>query len=392
VKSILYVQYTDPSAYPPLEHSSLLLADQGWSVRHLGITANGAAKAIVLPPHPSISISLGPAHSPGWSGIGHYARFLAVCRSEIRRVRPDVVYCSDLRSYPVGLWASTRSGSVTVLHEHDPPGSGDRLWRILHAARQRFARRASLVIVPQNERARDFLVATGADPARMHVVFNCPSQLELTKLQLPPRMPTSGLTLWFHGTIGSELVPMTLVEALARLPEDVRFEMAGYETVGSSGYVALMMERARTLGVADRIMFHGAVPRRSDLLQMAARADVGLALFANRFRDPMVGASNKPFDYLACGLPLLTNQTPEWEEFFGARSVSIGCNPEDTADIVRAILTLRNNPDRRRAMAERGQELVRTQWNYEMQFAPVLRALEATLLQIGPREPPHSPL
>jgi glycosyltransferase involved in cell wall biosynthesis len=379
VKSILYVQYTDPSAYPPLEHSSLLLADRGWTVRFLGNTATGAANAIVLPPHPSISISLSPAHPPGWRGMGHYARFLAICRSAVRRLRPDVVYCSDLRSYPVGLWASTLPGIITVLHEHDPPGRGGGFLQILHVARQRFARRASLVVIPQNERARNFLIDTGADPARLHVIFNCPSQRELRELQSTPRKPGSGLTLWFHGTIGAELMPPALVEALVRLPADVRLEMAGYETVGSKGYLAQVMERARTLGVADRITYHGAVPRRSDLLRTAAGADVGLALFANRFRDPMVGASNKPFDYLACGLPLLTNRTPEWEEFFGARRVSIGCDPEDPDDIARAILTLRNDPARRQTMAERGRELIRTQWNYETQFVPVLHALEAAL-------------
>ncbi len=126
MKSILYIQYTEPSDYPPLEHSSLLLVNRGWTVRHLGITA-GAANAIVLPRH--TSISLDPAHPPDWRGIGHYACFLAKCRSAVRRLRLDVVYCSDMRSYPGGMWASALFGIITVLHEHDPPG---RCGRFLH--------------------------------------------------------------------------------------------------------------------------------------------------------------------------------------------------------------------------------------------------------------------
>ena len=35
-RRILYIQFTDPAVYPPLEHSSRLLADRGWEVLILG--------------------------------------------------------------------------------------------------------------------------------------------------------------------------------------------------------------------------------------------------------------------------------------------------------------------------------------------------------------------
>ena len=31
-RSVLYLQYTSPANYPPLEHSSRILADAGWQV------------------------------------------------------------------------------------------------------------------------------------------------------------------------------------------------------------------------------------------------------------------------------------------------------------------------------------------------------------------------
>ena len=36
-RRILYIQYTNPAGYPPLEHSSRLLAARGWVVVFLGI-------------------------------------------------------------------------------------------------------------------------------------------------------------------------------------------------------------------------------------------------------------------------------------------------------------------------------------------------------------------
>jgi len=378
MRTILYIQYTNPSGYPPLEHSSLLLADHGWRVRHLGIAAHGAAQAITLPKHPLITVALMSAPVGGWRTAVHYARFLAWCRAEVIRSRPDVVYCSDIRSYPVGLWASRKAGIMTVLHEHDPPppARGGSAMQVLHRVRTSFAQHASLIVIPQEERAKSFLFDTGSDPGRLRVVFNCPSRREFVALPLPPHKDRQGLTLWYHGVLGSGQIPTTVVEALAYLPRDVSIELAGYETVGSIGYVAKLQARAVALGVADRLRVHGVLQFRSDLLRTASRADVGLALFASEFRDPMVGASNKPFDYLTCGLPFLTNRTPEWERFFGAEGVSVGCDPEDTNDIAREVLALRADPARRKRMTTSGRRLIETRWNYETQFAPVLEALE----------------
>jgi glycosyltransferase involved in cell wall biosynthesis len=265
-----------------------------------------------------------------------------------------------------------------VLHEHDPPprAGGGRVLQVLRGVRIAFARRASLIVIPQDERAKRFLADTGTDPARLRIVYNCPLRREFTALSLGPRVDRRGLTLWYHGALGAGQIPPTVVEALARLPADVRVELAGYETVGSMGYVTELQARAAALGVADRLRIHGALPLRAGLLSTASRADVGLALFATNFRDPMVGASNKPFDYLTCGLPLLTNRTPEWEDFFGAEGVSVGCDPNDADDIARAVLVMREDPARRKRMAAIGRRLLETRWNYETQFAPVLEALE----------------
>ena len=385
MRSILYVQYTDPSAYPPLEHSSLMLADRGWKVRFLGTMAGGMARRLELPRHTAISVSLMPARPRGLRQALHYARFLAWCRSEVQRSHPDVVYCSDFLSFPVGLWAST-AGVQTVLHEHDPPlaSGGGHLLRVMRGIRRRFARRASHIVIPQEERARRFIAEVGCDASRTHIVYNCPSRREIELLRSTPREPKAGMTFWFHGTISPGLLPLAVIDALARLPSDVRLEVAGYETVSSRGYVAQLLARADELGIGDRVHCHGVLPQRADLLRTASSADVGLVLFANQFRDPMVGASNKPFDYLACGLPLLINGTPEWESFFGAERVSIGCDRENPDEIARAVLALRNDPERRRRMAETGRHLIATRWNYETQFQPVIELIEG-VFQSRPR-------
>lgn len=380
MRSILYVQYTDPAAYPPLIRSALLLAEKGWQVRLIGVEAQGAARDLKFPVHPSISINLMPQPAGGWRKIVGYSKFLALCRGEVKRTSAGVVYCSDIRSYPVGLWATVGAKCLTVLHEHDPPSTdGGALLKTLRKIRRTLARRATIVVVPQDERARRFIAETDCSPDRMHVVYNCPLRREAEALDCAQTDNKSAFTLWYHGALGAGQLPMTVIDALAELPDDVRLEVAGYETVSAIGYVARMQARARELGLSGRVHFHGAVPERADLLRIASRADLGLSLFATRFRDPMVGASNKPFDYLACGLPLLVPSTEEWRDFFGTENVAVDCSPEDPHEIAKAVLALRNDPVRRRAMAERGRHLVETKWNYESQFQKVEDLLEANI-------------
>ena len=380
MSTVVFVQYTDPAGYPPLQHSSLMFAERGWCVKHLGVVASGAASEINMPKHPAISIAMKPAPGGSWRTLLHYICFLAWCRREITRLRPRVVYCSDFRSYLIGIWATRLSGVYTVLHEHDPPttGTNNLLMRVMHFVRVGFARRASIIVVPQDERAIKFIADTGCAPDKLRVVYNCPMLRELRDALTDERGTQTGMTLWYHGSLGEGQLPIAIIDALARLPADVRLEVAGYETIGNTGYMQRLMEHARRLGVEKRVYFHGAVPNRSDLLHLAAGSDLGVALFSRSFRDPMVGASNKPFDYLACGLPVLTNGTPEWDNFFGVEGVSVGCDPENPADIAGVILALRDAPERRSMMAEAGRRLILVKWNYEAQFAKVMEAIDAT--------------
>jgi glycosyltransferase involved in cell wall biosynthesis len=373
MKSILYVQYANPALYPPVERGSWLLASQGWCVRMLGIHAEGASANLVSTPDPRITINLLKHRGPGLSASLSYMQFYRSALREISARRPKVVYCSDLMSYPVGLAATSLFNIPSILHEHDPPKSEGRSSGPLRHIRRVFARRAKLCIVPQVQRAAEFQAATGAP--HVVVAYNCPSKAELLTCENQSRR--SHFTLWYHGSIGPGQFPSSIVGALAHLPSDVRLEFAGYETIGTKDYVAELMRLASELGLDSRVTYRGAISKRSDLYALASQCDLGLCLFATVFRDPMVGASNKPFDYLACGLPLLTNSTPEWRDFYGSHRVSIECDPERPETIAKAVLTLRENGEARRNMAQRGLALIRSEWNYETQFAKVLDTIDA---------------
>src|SRR5687768_5814516 len=101
---VLYVQYANPAAYPPLERSSRQFANAGWDVLFVG-AESAHAGALTLPAHDRISVRMqrGDGRGAGLLLKLHYLRFCVWATLEAVRFRPQVVYASDIMSAPVAL-------------------------------------------------------------------------------------------------------------------------------------------------------------------------------------------------------------------------------------------------------------------------------------------------
>src|SRR5207342_3632374 len=96
--------------------------------------------------------------------------------------------------------------------------------------------------------------------------------------------------------------------ALAFVSPCVKLRVIGYETAGHVGYVRELTELAAALGVGRRVEFVPTVPR-NELLEWTDRSQIGLSLMPVHTDEInerwMRGASNKTFEYLARGVPVL---------------------------------------------------------------------------------------
>jgi glycosyltransferase involved in cell wall biosynthesis len=379
---VLYVQYMNPAAYPPLEHSAVLLAEAGCDVRLLGAALLGDALTFVG--HPRISVALMAPERPGWRQKIHYVRFILWTLTEAVRFRPDWVYASDPLSAPAALCLAAVTRARIIYHEHDEPVGGQRgvVARAIGVCRRRLARRAVACVVPSAGRAPRFTQETGR-PA-VAVVWNTPLAREATVERPAPAVGT--LRVLYHGSIVPARLPLTVIDALAMLPPSVTLTVAGYDPAGGA-HLAALEAAARATGVSGRLHVVGTVAARSDLLALAATCDVGLALLPSDTTNPneqtMLGASNKPFDYLASGAALVVSDRPEWTAFFAGCAVA--CRPESAESVADALRWFLEHPAERRLMAECGRQRILEIWNYEQCFGPVLNRMigPATRLAAG---------
>ena len=117
---VLYIQYTNPAAYPPLEHSSRILADRGCKVTFLGTGALGADR-LSFESHRNIAVRQVPFCRPGLLQKLHYVVYCLWCLTWAIVRRPQWVYASDPLSAPVALLLKWLTGRRVIYHEHDYP-------------------------------------------------------------------------------------------------------------------------------------------------------------------------------------------------------------------------------------------------------------------------------
>lgn len=374
---ILYLQYTNPAAYPPLEQGARQLADEGCTVVFVG-AEDRAVRSMQLAPHPRItSALLGSGAAGGWRLKWHFVRFTAWAVGRARRDRPDWVYVSDIMGAPAGWILSAVFGMRVIYHEHDrfEPRGASRFMRVCLAARRRLSRSAVASVLPSDGRIAQLCADTGVTPDRCIRVWNCPSMVHVRPA--PALAKPHGLRLLFYGSIAPSRLPLCLLQALARLP-DVSLRVIGFETGESVGYLDRFRRAAAELGVEGRVEILGPMSHAA-LFPHADDCDVGLACMPTRSDDAnmqsMAGASNKAFEFLARGLPLLVSPLPDWEKMFVAPGYGITCDIENVDSVEAALRWYLDDPARRRSMGEQGRERVRTEWNYETQFGPVRRLI-----------------
>jgi glycosyltransferase involved in cell wall biosynthesis len=352
------------------------MAEAGWNVTFLSAPVVGMP--LMLNPHPRIAIHAIPARPSHVMGKAAYARYIAYAAAFAIRVRPRVVYASDPLGAAPGLLAARLSGAHLVYHEHDSPARG-ALQSWLARLRTAAARGARLVIFPNEERARIAGAELGFAPDRLRIVWNVPRRADALPLAPIPEPP---LIVYYHGSITPDRLPEAAVAAVRHFGGRVQLRIAGYEAPGARGYISRLEALGRAPTGEPLVEYMGPIPQLGDLLEQAAHAHVGLALMPRTTDDVnmrnMLGASNKPFDYMAAGLALLVSDLGDWRQMFVVPGFARACDPAEPDSLIAALGWFLDHPEERRTMAERGRSKIAAEWNYDMAFAPVMAELSST--------------
>ncbi len=378
-KKILYFQYTDPAiGYPPLEHSSEILANKGWQVLFLGITF--ANNVFSLKSHTNIKIEKLKFVKAKWSQKINFIWFNIWVFFWAWHWRPDWIYASNSTSAPAVIVLNLFYRDRIIYHEHDSPDTKNPVptlfMRFIYWARVQIAQRVKTCVLPNHERVKIFEKEIGID-GKTVCVWNCPLLSEVRK---PDSRRSKDVTVLYHGSLVPQRLPMGLLEALAKIGSGIKLRVTGYEAEDYADYPRRLKEQALRLGISERVEFSSA-QTRAELLDMCHECDIGIAFILSDDPDVnmrhMLGASNKPFDYLACGLAVLVSDLPDWKAMFVGPGYGLACDPKSSESIAGALRWFLGHPKEMQAMGEKGRQKILSDWNYETQFMPVFEKINA---------------
>lgn len=257
----------------------------------------------------------------------------------VRRHRPDVIYERYNLFLTAGLWAARRHG-IPLLLEVNAPLAEERTrfdgLRLRRAARavERVIWTGADAVLPVTEVLAGHIRAAGVPDERISVI---PNGIEPARFGAVPEM-TEAKRAW--GLDGRLVLGFTgFVRAwhgLDRVLETMAADRHPYHLLvaGEGPAIPALRDRARDLGVADRVTFAGLVAR-DHLPMLTAAFDIALQPAVVPYASPL-----KLFEYMAMGRAIAAPGTPNIREILTHGHDALLFDPADPAGLPAAIETL----------------------------------------------------
>jgi len=264
-----------------------------------------------------------------WTHIGLLAQMV--------RSRADVVHAHDVNTLPTAWLAAvlTRSPLVYDAHEISTDREGYASFRSLVGwVEKRLMPRAAGTITTTDTRAKFFARAYGIP--RPLVLQNRPrltvvehSQMIREELQLDKPWPI----VLYQGGLQQGRGLERLVDVAAQV------ENAYFVFIGGGRLENELKDRARSLQLESRVHFIPTVALQK-LPHYTASADIGVQPIENTCLNHFSTDSNKLFEYVVAGLPVVASSLPEIRKVVRKHDLGLLVQPGNTGELVAALQKL----------------------------------------------------
>jgi glycosyltransferase involved in cell wall biosynthesis len=223
---------------------------------------------------------------------------------------------------------------------------------------RRAVARADGVLVVCAEQARRLHRTYGYPAERLAVVHNTPELEAFAAVRAGATRPVRVFA--HHGYMTSQRGLDRLVRGFAlaaRADPEIRLVLAGGAT---AGLAEALQALARAEGVAERVRLTGPY-RPADLVGLYSETDVGVVAYpADESLEHTI--SNKVFDYMACGKPVLVTPLGPYRRVVEEAGAGLVLAGDDPAAIAAGIARLRQlDPE---PLARAAQAAARAQYHW----------------------------
>ncbi|HSS35151.1 MAG TPA: glycosyltransferase family 4 protein [Patescibacteria group bacterium] len=239
-------------------------------------------------------------------------------------------------------------------------------------------------VLSVNELMADRLLALGVRPDKLSIVPNAPDLSLFNPADSAQRgfRQDGPLRIVYTGALTPTYELDVTLAAVARLaahrPDlDPRLDLYGRGDSESS-----LRDQAATLGIADRVTFHGRIPLE-DVPAAVAAADIGVA--PTRLDDfTKVSLSTKIFEYGAMGKPVVASRLPLVERTFGPDTVLTYPSGDDAAMAAAIVRIADDEPGRHGRVERTAARIAKHGWAEEAdRYAAIVDRLDRRRARAG---------
>lgn len=309
----------------------------------------------------------------------HWRRWLRGAAAAALERHADAYIAHDLDALPAAVRAGRRSRARLIYDSHelfpDMAGRahrGELERRAWIAYERRLIRHADRVFAVTDSRAAEMSRRHGIPlPGVLRNVPEvCSPEEGVAGVREVLDLPEAARILLYLGMLQPDRGLERAIEALALLP-DCALVLMGE---GEPDYVDALTELAAARG-ADGSLHLLPPVRPHQVARAAASADAGLIVNPNTALNNYLSLPNKIFEYLAAGVPVVASDFPDMAALIEEWEVGETCDPDDPADIARAVRAVIDDPRQHAALAVNAAAAAE-ELNWEREAKLLIEALD----------------
>jgi len=279
----------------------------------------------------------------------HLALLVLIVKS-----RPEMVHAHDVNTLPTGWLAARLSGAGLIYDAHEISGDREgyrKLRRAVFVVEKLLMPGAVAVITTTDMRAKYFARTYGR--ARPLVLQNRPRRAQhqhkdKTLLRLRFGITEDRPIILYQGG----LQPGRGLEMLVRVAAQI--EDAAFVLVGNGQSSGALSDMVVEMGLQERVFVLPAVPL-DELPAITASADIGVQPIENTCLNHYTTDSNKLFEYLHAGLPVVASALPEVAKVIVPYGCGLIFKPGDSQALRAALETMVQDTAMRAECAENAE-------------------------------------
>jgi len=267
--------------------------------------------------------------------------------------KPTVIHACDFDTMPVGLLIKMLKRETKLVYDcfEYYPGMVYAFFKsplrgLISAIDRVFVKTADCVIIPCDERKKFY-----EDARDIWIVPNAPRVLSVPVAD----KKSVEFTLFYGGALETDRGIHIMIEAAIHLG-GVRLVLAGDGTLRN--IVRKFSEQAQN------ITYLGMLPHK-DLLEKMAAAHATLAFYEATNPNNIYAASNKVFEAMMLGVPIITNEECVSSKIVAKHNCGLVVPYGDINALRSAISALKDNNELRRKLGENGRIAFARQYSWD---------------------------